>query len=76
MQHVCEQNGSLKRLVLPFSIALGGRGALWDNWPTDVLEIATLHEFDENVRFFIVSCNPYMGHTLRLLYSFHLKNDT
>jgi hypothetical protein len=31
------------------------------------VELATLYEFDENDRFFTAaSCDPYMGHTLRL----------
>jgi hypothetical protein len=39
------------------------------------MEIATLYEFDENDRFFTTSCDPYMGHTLRLFYTFHHKKD-
>ncbi len=33
------------------------------NWPTEVVEIAALQEFDENVRFFTSSYDPYTGHT-------------
>jgi hypothetical protein len=32
-----------KRLPTPFYKTLGGRGALWTNWPTDVLEIVALY---------------------------------
>jgi hypothetical protein len=59
-------------MATPFSTALGGRGRYGTNWPTEVLEIATLYGFDENDRFFTASCEPYMGHTLRLFfYTFH-----
>jgi hypothetical protein len=34
---------------------------------------ATLSEFDDNDRFFTASCDPYVGHTLRLVYTFHQK---
>jgi hypothetical protein len=43
------------------------------NWPTEVVEIVTLHAFDEKDRFFITSCDAYMGHSHRLLYTFHHK---
>jgi hypothetical protein len=39
------------------------------------VEIATLHEFDENDRFVTTFCDPYMEHTLGLLYTFHHKKD-
>jgi hypothetical protein len=35
------------------------------NWLTEVVEMATLCEFDENYRFFTTFCDPYMGHTFR-----------
>jgi hypothetical protein len=54
----------------------GGKGLLWDKLPTDVVEMATLFEFDENDRFFTTFCDPYMGHTFRLFYTFHPKKDT
>ncbi len=38
--------------------------------------MATLCEFDENDRFFTTFCDPYMGHTFRLSYTFHPKKDT
>jgi hypothetical protein len=53
-----------------------GGGGCGTNWPTEVVEIAILFEFDDNDRFFTASCDPYMGHTLRLFYTFHRKNDT
>jgi hypothetical protein len=31
-------------------------GLCGTNWPTEVVEIATLNEFDENYRFFTTSC--------------------
>jgi hypothetical protein len=43
------------------------------NWPTEVMEIEKLYEFDKNLRFFTTSCDPYMGHTLRLFNTFHHK---
>jgi hypothetical protein len=46
------------------------------NWPTEVVEIATLNEFDENNIFFTNSCDPDMAHTLKLFYTFHHKKDT
>jgi hypothetical protein len=36
----------------------GGKGLLWDKLPTDVVEMATLFEFDENDRFFTTFCDP------------------
>jgi hypothetical protein len=55
----------------------GGMGHCGTNWITEVVEIATLHEFDENDRFSITtSCDPFTGHTLRLFYTFHHKKDT
>jgi hypothetical protein len=65
-------------LATPFSRALGrgGGGGCGTNWPTEVVEIAILFEFDENDRFFTASCDPYIGHTLRLFDTFHHKNDT
>jgi hypothetical protein len=39
------------------------------NWPTGIVEIATLYEFDENDRFFTTSCDPYMGHTLSFFFT-------
>jgi hypothetical protein len=36
------------------------------NWPTEVVELATLWEFYENDGFFTTSCDPYMGLTFRL----------
>jgi hypothetical protein len=50
-----------------------GRGALLTYWPEEVVAIKGLNEFDYNDRFFTTSCNQYMGHSLRLLYTFHLK---
>jgi hypothetical protein len=35
--------------------------------------MATLGESDENDRFFTTACDPYMGHTFRLFYTFHPK---
>ncbi len=43
--------------------SLGGGGHFGINWPTEVVEIAALQEFDENVRFFTSSYDPYTGHT-------------
>jgi hypothetical protein len=44
------------------------------NWPTEIVEIATLCEFDENDGFFTTSCDPYVGHTYRLFFAhFTLK---
>jgi hypothetical protein len=43
-----------------------GPGALWGNWPTEVVEIAKLYEFDGNDRFFTASHDPHMGQTLKL----------
>jgi hypothetical protein len=39
------------------------------------VEKTTFHEFDENDIFFTTPCNPYMGHTLRICNTFHLKKD-
>jgi hypothetical protein len=75
--HVCEQNRNAKCPATPFSWVGGGWGHCGTNWTTEVVEIATLYEFDENTRFFITSCDPYMDHILRLfIYTFHHKKDT
>jgi hypothetical protein len=42
-----------------FQNLLWGVGHCGTNWPTEVVEIATLYEFDENDRFFTISCDPY-----------------
>jgi hypothetical protein len=44
------------------------------NWPTEVVRTATLLEFYEKDRFLTASCGPYMSHSLKLFYTFHLKN--
>jgi hypothetical protein len=59
-----------------FFQSFGGGGCCGKNWPTEVVEIATPNEFDENNIFFTTSCDPYMGHTLKLFYTFHHKKDT
>jgi hypothetical protein len=57
-----------------FQSLVGGGGHCGTNLPTEVVEIATLFEFNENDRFFTTSCDPYMGHTLRLFFThFTLK---
>jgi hypothetical protein len=53
--------------------SLQGGGALWR---TGLAKIATLEEFDENDRFFPTSCDLYVGHILRVLYTFHPKKHT
>ncbi len=55
---------------------MGGGGRCGTNWPTEVVEIATLCEFYENDGFFTASCDTYMGHTFRLFYTFHPTKDT
>jgi hypothetical protein len=52
---------------------VGGEGRCGTNWPTEVVEIATLCEFYENNGFFTTSCDPYMGHTYFLQKHFTLK---
>jgi hypothetical protein len=54
-QLVCEQNGNAKCLTTPLSGACGGWGCRGKNWPTKVVKIAILYEFDENDRFFTTS---------------------
>ncbi len=51
----------------------GGGGSCGTNWPTEVVEIATHYEFDENDGFFTTSYDPYVGQTRRPFYTFHLK---
>jgi hypothetical protein len=34
--------------------------------PTELMGVTTLHECDENDGFSTTSCDPYMGHTLRM----------
>jgi hypothetical protein len=46
-----------------------GGGGCGTNWSTDVVEIATLYEFDEINRLFTTSCRSYMGHILRIYFS-------
>ncbi len=41
----------------------GGGGGCGIIWPTEVVEIATLHELDGNGGFFTTSFDPDMGHT-------------
>jgi hypothetical protein len=53
----------------------GGGGLLWTNWPTEVVAIATLCEFDEYDKFFTTSCDPNMATLSDLLYTFHPKKD-
>jgi hypothetical protein len=43
---------------------VGGGGSCGTNWPTEVVEMATLCEFDENDRFFITFCELYIWVTL------------
>jgi hypothetical protein len=47
----------------------GGRGRCGANWPTEVMEIATLCEFDENDGFFTTSCDPYGSHFQTFFYT-------
>jgi hypothetical protein len=47
-------------------LEMGARGCCGSNWPTEVVEMATLCEFDKNYRFFTIFCDLYMGHTFRL----------
>jgi hypothetical protein len=51
-----------------FQSLVGGGGHCGTNWPTEVVEIATLRAFYENDGFFTTSCDPYMGHTFRLFF--------
>jgi hypothetical protein len=48
-----ERNGNVKTLgTTTFqSVVCGGEGGCGTNSPTEVVEIATLYEFDENDRF-------------------------
>jgi hypothetical protein len=48
-----------------------GEGRCGTNWPTEVVSIATLLEFDENDRFHTASCDLYMSHTLNLFTHFN-----
>jgi hypothetical protein len=48
----------------------GGGGRCRTNWPTEIVEMATLCEFDENDRLFTTFCDPYMGHTFRLVFTY------
>jgi hypothetical protein len=34
---------------------------------------SNIYEFDENDRYFTTSCDPYIGYTLILFYTFHHK---
>jgi hypothetical protein len=58
-----------------FQNLVGVGGRCGKNWSTEVVEMASLCKFDENDRFFTTLCDPYMGHTFRLLYTFHHKKD-
>jgi hypothetical protein len=58
-----------------FMSLVGGGGRCGTNWPTEVVEIASLREFDENYRFFTASFDQYMGPSFRLFYTFHPKKD-
>jgi hypothetical protein len=49
-----------------FSRAKGGGGHCGTNWPTDVAETATLYLM--KIIDSVTSCDPYMGHTLRLFF--------
>jgi hypothetical protein len=53
-----------------------GRGHCGTNRLTEVVEIATLCEFDENDGFFTTSCDPYMGHTFRLFFTHYTLKRT
>jgi hypothetical protein len=48
-----------------FQSLVGGGGRCGKDLPTEVGEIATHLEFDENDGFFTTSCDPYIGHTLK-----------
>ncbi len=77
-EHVCEQNYNAKRAATPFSIAWGGGGErrhCGANWPAEVVEKTAFHEFDENYIFFTSPVTIYIGHTLRIFNTFHLKKD-
>jgi hypothetical protein len=68
---VCEQNGSAICLHRHHFLPHGGKGGrCGTNWPSKVVGIATLLEFDENYRFLTASCGPYMSHTLHLFSHF------
>jgi hypothetical protein len=67
LQNVWEHN---------FPEPCGKGGCCGTNWPTEVVEMTTVCGFDENDRFFTTFCEPYMGHTFRLFYTFHPKKDT
>ncbi len=78
LQNVCEQNGkaTTSRNTIFRNLGEGGRGCCGTNWPTEVVEIATPCEFDENYKFFTAFCDPYMGHTFKLFCcTFHHKKD-
>ncbi len=42
-----------------FSDPCGGRGCCGTNWPTEVVEIAKLCEFDDKGRFLTTFCDSY-----------------
>ncbi len=74
--HTSERNGNAKLWATPFP-KTWGKGGFGTNWPTKVVVIATLYEFDENDRLITTSCDPYMGHILVLFfYLFPHKKDT
>ncbi len=58
------------------NLGVGGGGVLLDKLAHKGGERATLYESDENDRFSTASCDPYMGHTLWLFYTFYHKMDT
>ncbi len=51
-------------------------GGVVDNWPTEIVGVATLHIFDEKDRFSTNSCDSHMGQTFRFFMHILLKNNT
>jgi hypothetical protein len=55
MKRQCKKCGN----IIFQSLGGGGGVRYGINWPIEVVEIATLCEFDENDRFFTTFCDPY-----------------
>jgi hypothetical protein len=55
----------------------GGGGRCGTNWPTEIVEKATLYEFEKNDRFSSLPPVTLIWVTLSdLFYTFHHKKDT
>jgi hypothetical protein len=67
-------NKTATQNVRESSEALGRKEGVWATWVTGIVRTAILEEFIKT-DIFTTSCDPYMSHTLRLIFTSHLLRD-